>query len=266
MQKFFILFFLLSTYGLFAEIRQSHTTQEVLQWVVQYDTADTLVIFDIDNTILAPTQALGSDMWFYAYLHELREKMDKQEALHHAVSLLHQIYERTQVKLIEENTPAVIETLQRNGHSVIALTTRSRQMADCTIRHLHSLGIDMTKTAPTPDTAAFADMPRVLWKEGVVLTSGEHKGKALLAFLHHCNIRPKAILFINDKESHIQEMEGTIEATGITFLGLRYSAADVAVQNYRHDVAAVQLAHFHGILPDELCASILSHNLHSTQN
>src|SRR6185295_19513956 len=109
----------------------------------------TLIIFDIDNTILCPQQVLGSDPWFRYYKERLvAEGLSEKEALSGAVEMLHRVYRKTKVKLIESKTPSVIESLQKRKQPVIALTTRSVEVADCTVNHLASLGVDMKKTRP----------------------------------------------------------------------------------------------------------------------
>lgn len=50
-----------------AEIRESLT----MAAVDSLATPGTLVVFDIDNTLIEPTVTLGSDQWFYWYVAEL---------------------------------------------------------------------------------------------------------------------------------------------------------------------------------------------------
>src|SRR5882672_10182547 len=93
-----------------AEIRECASTEEVLTLA----NGKTLVIWDIDNTILCPTQALGSDPWFRHYRQKLKDEgMNDKDSLEEAVDMLHKVYHRTRVRLIEEKTPKVIDILQK---------------------------------------------------------------------------------------------------------------------------------------------------------
>jgi hypothetical protein len=48
-------------------IRECSTIRDVIAEIQP----DTLVVFDIDNTLLRPCQMLGSDEWFYYYIKKM---------------------------------------------------------------------------------------------------------------------------------------------------------------------------------------------------
>jgi len=245
--------FLLSTLCQ-AEIRECSSTEEVLNLA----NGKALVIWDIDNTILCPSQSLGSDPWFRHYHQKLKDEgVNDKDALETAVDMLHKIYHRTRVRLIEEKTPKVIDILQKRKLPVIAITTRSPEVAECTINHLASLGIDMKKGRPLHQDFEFAECCNLLFKDGVLFTTGSHKGTAFAAFLKRCDFSPSRVVFIDDKAAYLHEIEEVCAAKGIEFIGLRYSGADEIVKNFRPEVADLQQRYFQGIVSDEIALQLL---------
>lgn len=241
-----ILLFLLFPCIVFCEIRECSTIKDMACEA----TPDTLLIFDIDNTLYRTVQMLGSDEWFYSHLSAQQKKTkDKEEALNTCLDLLHAIQAVTQVQPMEPCTASVVKQLQEQGYTVMALTTRGPQIGYTTLRQLDSIGIDMRKSPPTTTSFYLETMAQVQFLRGVLFTNGQHKGKALSQFLRQATLKPKRIVFINDKLAHIKEV-AQIESEGIEFLGLRYSGSDEHVKKFNPDVAEMQLNFFLNLLSD----------------
>lgn len=242
----FLVLLLLLPFSLFALIRECSSIQETLEEAAP----DTLLIFDLDNTLYRTKQMLGSDEWFYEYyMSQQRKLKDKDEALASCLDLWHAIQAVTQVQPMEPSTAAIIRQLQDQGFTVMALTTRSSQIAYTTQQQLNSIGIDMRKSAPTSTAFCLQSMPQVQFKRGVLFTSGQHKGRALKQFLSQTSIHPKKIVFVDDKLSNIRET-ATIGEEGIEFLGLRFNGNDQNTKNYNSSVASMQLKYFLNLLSD----------------
>lgn len=63
----------------------------------------------------------------------------------------------------------------------------------------------------------------MLYRDGILFTSGKHKGNAFFTLLETLRISPKRILFINDKHPHLTKIEETAKEKNVPFVGLRYS-------------------------------------------
>ncbi len=81
-----------------------------------------------------------------------------------------------------------------------------------------------------------------------------------MKLLEILSLKPKHIVFINDKLTHVRDVEGSVELSGIEFTGLRYTFSDERVQNFRQDIAEIQWTQssFNYILSDEEALAILS--------
>ena len=212
--KTFLLAVLFTVYA-HAEVREITKMTDIESAV----TPDTLVVFDIDNTILEPRQTLGSDQWFEA----TREKVGHEKA----IELWSKVQGVTEVQPVEPSTPALIRRLRQRAVGVIALTARPEALADTTRAQLKSIGVEMP----------------------LILFAGETpKGEVLSRHLRSAVGR---VIFVDDKAKHTKTVEASMAQRNIPYVGFRYGAADPKVHAYDADVASVQWKYFGRILDDE---------------
>lgn len=255
--RFFVYFFCFLLPGVFgvAAIRECASIREV----AAEGSPNTVVVFDIDNTVLRPAQMLGSDEWFGWYStfrpnQDLPPAIEKRER---CLDLLSGIYAMTQVLPMEHCTAETIRHLQEKGVFVVAMTSRGPHMATVTFRHLQSVGVNFT-TAPVVAKKFFLknDHARA-YVAGVLFTSAQHKGEALNDFFCHIGFSPRRVVYLNDHRAPLEEAS-VLEKKGIEFLGLRYQVADKYVQSFNPEVAEIELMEFSKILSDEKAKHILN--------
>jgi phosphoglycolate phosphatase-like HAD superfamily hydrolase len=221
--------------------------------LTKYLKPETLVILDIDDTLLVPVQTLGNDVWFQTRLALHKKTLSATDALDKALAEWEAIRHLTQVKIVEEGSEKIVQKLQSRKVPIMGLTTQGLALATRTVRQLRSLNIDLSKTAPSKQDHYFINSHGVLFRDGVLFTAGTPKGKALLKLLEIIGCKPKQIVFVNDKESHLKDMESSVVEAGIPFIGLRYSYSDQRIARYSQEIADIQFAHssFGHILSDE---------------
>jgi len=230
------------------------------QTIQKYSTPKTLVILDIDDTLLLPVQTLGTDVWFQYRVKQNEAKEEKSVAFEKALAEWEAIRHLTKVKIVEQGTEKIIQEMQKKKFVMIGLTTQGLALATRTVQQLQSLQIDLSQTAPTKNDIVFTiGKHSVLFRHGILFTSGTDKGEALFKLLGMVGFLPEKIVFINDKATHLQDVEKTCVARGIPFVGLRYSIGDKRVASFRKDVADYQWKHstFERILSDEEALSAL---------
>lgn len=225
----------------------------------KYITPKTLVILDIDNTLLIPVQELGTDQWFYHRIkYYEKQGLNRTDSLEKALAEWTAIQSVTKVRVVEEGTQDFISGLQKAGYTIMGLTTRGLGLSHRTIEQLKSISIDLSLTAPSQDEVHFMNGGEgILYRKGVLFTAGTNKGQALKRLVDTINYRMENVVFINDKASHIKEIETTCQALGIPFIGLRYGYTDEQVRNFRQDIADVQFEHFGHILSDKNAEELL---------
>ncbi|MCF7852526.1 MAG: DUF2608 domain-containing protein [Simkaniaceae bacterium] len=220
---------------------------------------DTLIIFDIDNTLIEPIQELGNDQWFRHRIrvHELHGS-SSDDALERALAEWMSVQCITEVKLVEPGIDQLIQDLQNKGHMMLGLTTRGLGMATRTAYQLQSLGIDLSKSVPSKEDYLFENGHSCLFRHGIIFTANSHKGNALEKLLTHLKLTPKKIIFINDKYSHMIPVDEKCEELKIPFIGYRYSYLDHKVENFQSDVADLQFERFRFILSDHEAMRMLT--------
>lgn len=259
----FLLFTLIASL-LSAEIIETRRFSDVLTHV----TEDTLVLLDIDDTLLLPKQTLGSDVWFCHRWDQLKKSgLSVEDALEKALAEWEAIRHLTEVKLVEEGSDLVVKELQAKGGVVMCLTTQGLALTTRTIQQLKKLNIDLSESGPSKDECYFLNdreklerKEGVLYRKGILFTAGSKKGKALLGLFSRLGITPKHVLFINDKLSHLKDVEEDLNQAGIAFTGLRYAIGDERVKNFNPQITDIQWLNstFEQILSDEDAARLIS--------
>lgn len=213
-----------------------------------------LVILDIDDTLLIPTQMLGCDEWFqYRYKEHLKE-MSQREALEKALAEWEAIRHLTKMEIVEPGTDALIQELQNAGHCIMGLTTQGLALATRTSKQLTSHQIDLQLTAPSQEDHYFTIGGHgVLYRHGILFTSGTSKGESLFALCNKIGYSPKRIVFVNDKLAHLKDIEEVAEEKGVEFMGLRYGFSDARKRAFSPAIANYQFTHstFEHILSDD---------------
>jgi len=238
-----------------AEIHETYDINEVRHYI----TPETLVIFDIDNTVIEPVQTIGSDQWFHYRIdyhkdHGYSDSLALETALEEWVA----VQNITQVKEVQEGCSQLIADLQNEGYTVMGLTTRGLGMSTLTVRQLKRLDIDLSATAPTQEEVFLKNKRGVLFRGGILFTAGTHKGMALAKFLHLIETKPQHIVFINDKASHLKEVEVIADKYRVPFNGLRYGYTDEKVNKLNKEIADLQFEFFGHILSDHEAKNLLS--------
>ncbi len=243
---------LLLASGARAEVREISTMAEIRPEL----STTTLLVFDIDNTLVEPVGNIGSDQWYY-YLVKAIARDDKALTADAAEAKAGEVWTKTlaavKVQPVEAITPALIREQQKRGLKIMALTARGVEDAEATFRQLKDIGVDLTATAVRKDDLATEQ--KGLYSRGVFFVGeGPDKGKTLVAFLKKIGLRPAKIVFADDKPHHAKNVDAALTAAGIPGVSFRYGAADAKVRAFNEvmaeagDVPASELL-FHGRLP-----------------
>jgi hypothetical protein len=221
----------------------------------QVVTKDTLVLIDIDDTIFIPSQTIGSDVWYcWKMAKYTGQGLSQIEAKEKALAELRAVRQLTRVQLVEPDTAKIIEKLQQEGIFCFGVTAQGLSLATETIRHLKGLGVDFSKSVPFDQEECYFlnNGHGILYRQGVLFTSGTTKYSSLSLLLKAKGYRPKAIILIDDKEKNVLDMDAFCQEEQIPFIGLRYSFSDARIKAFNEKMAEYQWNHstFAHILSD----------------
>jgi hypothetical protein len=195
---------------------------------------NTLVMFDLDNTLITPPlhSDLGSDQWFYAmYQKKLDEGIEAQQAIDSVLPVYKQAIAEINFEPVEHDTVAVVSHLQQKGVHVIGLTARSIDLAYRTIEQLAHIGIDFGKDhqeCPIP----YGTGKPALYMDGIIFSGNYSKGEVVASWLKETNYKPKKIIFIDDKLKNLVAVEEALHKRDFPFYGLRYGYLDKRVAQF----------------------------------
>lgn len=218
-------------------------------------TPNTLVLVDIDDTLLIPSQMLGCDEWFlYRWNKYQSEGLSVSESLEKSLAVWEGVRHLTKMDLVEEGNEAVLKELQDQGHCIMGLTSQGLALATRTSLQLKEHNIDFSNSCPfSQDYYMQLSGHGILYRNGILFTSGRSKGESLFKLCEGFGYMPQRIVFINDKATHLADIEGTAKQKGVEFIGLRYAYSDARKAAFRSEIAEFQFSHssFDHILSDE---------------
>ncbi|HSX19869.1 MAG TPA: DUF2608 domain-containing protein [Gammaproteobacteria bacterium] len=220
----------------FAEIRQSTQLCEVLE-EVKKSSNDTLVIFDVDFTLIQPRDYIFShhaELDFENFNTVLKSKYNNEEV----DDLLSLVWQHAQGKTVEENTLDTLRTIYAHCPNVLFLTAMDGgkygvfpRLEDWRIEELTGYGFTLNLTLPdvsreelTQYLDEVTDQHAPLCKNGILLSSSLEKGRVLQAYLRHIGHKPRKIIFVDDLHRNIASVAKYCAEHDIEYVGFEYMA------------------------------------------
>jgi phosphoserine phosphatase len=201
----------------------------------------TLLVFDLDNTLIEPVGNLGSDQWFHFLVRKFTEvdRLDEKEAAARAMKLWNKAQWLVEVKAVEPLTPNLIRRQQDRGIKTMGLTAREPEIAGRTLELLERVGVRLGRsTVHDAERKAGGG----LFKQGVLFVGeGRDKGDELVKFLREIRYAPAKVLFVDDRLDHVVNVEKACRRAGIDYLVFRYGATDAKVEQFNRDTEDPQL-------------------------
>lgn len=210
--------------------------------LAEYADPETVFLLDIDDTLIAPTQMLGNDTWFEYRLKQYQERNDFPLALEKTLAEWEAIRHLSRMELVESETKEIIAWLQTEKIPIMGLTVQGLALATRTVLQLHGQGIDLSLTAPVHEDCCLPVQGHtVLFRQGILFTSGKSKGDSFFKLCEKIGQMPKRIVAVDDKLSHLQNIEKEAAKRGVEFIGLRYGYSDVKKAAFCPAIAEYQL-------------------------
>ncbi len=203
-----------------------------------------LVVFDIDNTLMAMEQGLGSDQWYdWQSKLQLTDPCDTR-LVSDRLAVQGALYYISAMRPTQPDAAQLVQRLQDDGLNVIALTSRGPDFRLATFRELRRNGYSFYASAigpgrGYPDVFVPAGGSRAArYEDGVFLTAGQHKGDMLRALLEKTGTPwPAVVVMADDKERNLRAVIETFEGTGTAVHAWRYSREDGVVSSFDRDEA-----------------------------
>ena len=201
--------------------------------IFQYADQDTLVIFDIDNTLARPKNELGSDEWFcYLVDQKVAQGYDKTSAMYAVLPLCYYAHFNLPLVLTDPTIPALLKNLTTRGIYSMGLTSRGPFLAERTYEQLINIDINFLMPSIATEEIVLLLQNPALYKYAIIFSNNNDKGDTLLLFFDTIDYHPSSIIFVDDKMSHVQSVEKAAISRNINYIGIRYSGCDTYINNF----------------------------------
>ena len=228
--------FSLQAFGAIQELK-SYVDLNTADW-----NSETLVVFDIDNTILRQNQMIGTHQWGDYLFERARRRGVVEEA---AREIQYQAFAEVQPHLnvvpVEDQIFQILENLETRGISHFALTARSASLKSITHKQLQVVRHDFDKNFPPQKDKSLLDG---VLEKGVIFATGTPKGELLKKIIENSKIRPKKIVFIDDRLYNLESVEKSFAQGNIILESYRYAAADPIVARFDSQLADIEYSFF----------------------
>lgn len=207
---------------------------------LKYGPKNVLIVFDIDNTLLKARQPLGSDQWFEWEAEAIKQASSSANfrTFEQLLKAQADFFQLSSMSLTENFIPQMVQSLKKNGHPIILLTSRSPDLRSVTERELVRNDLwfaDSSILSGVPHS--FMEPPfknQVSFMNGIFMTTGHHKGEALAYLLTKARKHFKAIVFADDHERHTRRVYETFSnLPNIEVVTFRYSKEDETVAAFK---------------------------------
>jgi hypothetical protein len=206
-----------------------------------------LAVFDIDNTLLAMEQGLGTDQWYDWQKDLASNDTCSPMNVGNRFAVQGAMYFASAMRPTQGDASRQVKSIQATGTPVIALTSRGQDYRLQTFRELRRNGFNFTHSAIGPPGGyeepfvPVEDGRESRDEDGVFLTAGQHKGQMLYALLMKTgHAIPVVIVMADDKQQNLDAVKETFHALGVRVHAWRYTGEDEKVAEFDPEQAHAQ--------------------------
>jgi hypothetical protein len=207
----------LSAFQSSSQIINCYAIKDVHDYVIK----DSLVVFDVDCTLLFP------------YCLKNNGNGSREIAKKRLAYMWYKDWQNyIKIQAGEPDTAQVVNQLQRSGIKVMAFTSRPIKIKKVTEEQLRLFGIDMNKNTfldqeiivkPTEKKHGFGFSGGILMtNKNKKITKKQTKGETLLQFFDHIGYKPSRVIFVDDDKRNIISVTAALRSRNIPVISLWY--------------------------------------------
>lgn len=226
-----------------SSIFDTNSIESVLENI---STPETLVIFDVDNTLVTPGRELGSDaMVVWMARQEIVRGKSTNDAIQNLFALFSHIHNHIEVYPVEPQTSSVLQSLKEQSINTITLTGRPHFMIDRTDEQLKTLGyvFNVPELLGKKQTVSMSYPVGI--GNGIICGGINDKGSVVDQVFQQIGYSmPQSIIFVDDKKSCVESVGHACSKCGIDYIGIRYGHLDAKISRFDESRAQQQLDEF----------------------
>lgn len=211
------------------------------------DSKKTLIVFDIDNTLLATVGHLGSVAWGDYVAKDLESKGISKEEAQEVVSVFWRaVQPYIHVKAVDSEVSQIIHEIQAGKIDVMCLTARTPLELSYTLKQLGNIGVNIHATAPVKEFIEINTLNRkACYSQGILFaTPFNKKSQVFIAFIKKSNLSYERVVFVDDKLHHVLDMKEALAQEGIGCIPIHFTGAEEGVAQFDPIAAELQWKNF----------------------
>lgn len=230
-----------------AEIRHA-SDLNIIQKEILASPKDTLVVFDVDFVLITPSDEIfimqpteeGSKFLAEVYTDLFKRYPRSEVDILQSTLLLNQEW-----RTVTPDTSKIFNYIKSSGYKIIGLTASEtgmfgniKSLEDWRINHLRNFNIYFSEDFTDAKAGKldkyiegisehYSKSKHVafpLVKDGIIFTAFIPKGKVLGAYLEYANIKPRKIIFIDDRLYNLESVQEFCDKNKIDYIGYEYTA------------------------------------------
>lgn len=224
----------MSLFNVGAEVYEAVNFELMESIVMDHVDSETLVLFDVDDVLIKPTQ----DYLFRhpirkMLLRELRSRKSKEQM----DQLFTDFFQRRQVELVDHRILGLLnklECMQVTATAFTAWWTGSfgdiPMMEVLRMEGLEQVGISFDTLSPLKENHTFIEFdpkpsgyPMVY--EKILITGQKSKAEVLKKIWNYLGLDHHNIIFIDDDLTNLKEVGSVVKSHGIDYIGIHYTQA-----------------------------------------
>lgn len=208
-----------------SQVTEIKALAQVREALSEKPQARTLLVLDIDDTLLTSNTFFGSDYWY-----EWQKSLKPGDA-GKALCLFDVIGANYELGTQRATEPDAATLLKALPHDTLMLTARNPMYRGGTERELLAAGYALPGMLGAQGHGEFFDFPAVggsamSYQHGILMVSGKNKGELLLELLRRRNLDYQRVVLVDDGRRNIDNMQVALKTAGIGYRGLWYTRID----------------------------------------
>jgi hypothetical protein len=213
----------------------------------------TLLVFDLDDTLITMTQALGSVGWWDWQTGLLKNGSDSSKLftsdINQLIRIQNILFQLVKMEVTDDNVLPFIHQATGDGAIIMGLTARGKEHLSATLMQLtdtkftengkllfkqYGLRLTNDKTLTAGDFFCPQFKREVIYHDGLMFLSGEDKGQALSCILSSTQQTIQTIIFVDDSVKNTQSVSKSFtnrrDINVINILYTKENAKEDAIQ------------------------------------
>ncbi|MFH1643814.1 MAG: DUF2608 domain-containing protein [bacterium] len=230
--------------------------------------AKTLVVFDMDDTLIYPTSNMflllyrntndfdKSDINFVNQIRlDFKKFVDSKHDNEYWNKVNSDVFAKTDFVPVEDKTVEIVKNLQNKKVKVIALTSSNTgkfevidSMEKWREKNLNQVGLDFSKSFNIQEIV-FDNFPKLfgfppVFYKGILCAAGSKKGPILKSFLEKINFKPDTVIFFDDMYEQCKSVENEMKKSDIPVQCFWYRGAYKNKIKLNQEVVNYQFEHW----------------------